>query len=199
MTIDAGSARVWQLKFGYEMRLMGEEQALSLLREWQPKMFSNDGTIFPAFTDAEKAATKNLGARMGQPLHLYFGLFQGDTFAGWHVGDQRSAREFYMRNSAVLPEHRRKGLYSAMLSCVKEYLLEMGFQEITSSHIATNNAVIIPKLKQGFVITGIEVSDYFGTLVILKFFANSGRRHVMDYRVGMIAPDDRINGMKKGR
>jgi Acetyltransferase (GNAT) family len=129
---------------------------------------------------------------MGSPLTLYFGLFHGDTLAGWHMGDQHNGTRFYMRNSAVLPEHRRQGLYSAMIRVVMKHLVELGFQNILSNHNATNNAVIIPKLKEGFVITGLNISDLFGTLVSLEYFANPMRRKVMDYRSGFIGPDEEI-------
>ncbi len=69
-----------------------------------------------------------------------------------------------LRNSAFLPEHRGKGLYSAMLRSVKDYVLGLGFQEISSRHNTTNNAVIVPKLKQGFTIPSLEVSGIFGTM-----------------------------------
>jgi hypothetical protein len=111
---------------------------------------------------------------------------------GWHFGDQLSATEFYMRNSAIFPEHRGNGLYSAMLRCIKEYLLEMGFQEISSKHNNTNNAVIVPKLKQGFVVSSLEISDIFGVLVVLKYFANERHRTVSDVRSGMRIPEGEI-------
>jgi GNAT superfamily N-acetyltransferase len=137
---------------------------------------------------------------MGEPFLLRLGLFWNDEFVGWHFGDQLSATEFYMRNSAVLPEHRGKGLYSAMLRCVVELLVEMGFQEISSRHNTTNNAVIVPKLKQGFVITSLEVSDAFGVLVVLKYFANARRRTMMDVRSGMRFPEGEIlEAMQRGR
>ena len=56
----------------------------------------------------------------------------------------------------------------------------------------TNNAVIIPKLKAGFVISGFEVSDRFGTLVQLSYYFNPLRRKMMDVRVGQRKPDEEI-------
>jgi GNAT superfamily N-acetyltransferase len=191
--------RVWTLPDGYEIRLLSPEAIEPLLAEWQPKIFSSHGSIFPQFTDAEREATKRLRAHMGAPLQLGFGIFHGDTFVGWHVGNQRTGLEFYMRNSAVLPEHRGRGLYAALLRTVKEYLLELGFQEISSRHNATNNAVIVPKLKQGFVITALEASDVFGTLVHLTYFASARRRATLDFRVGMAHPDEEmLQAMRRG-
>jgi hypothetical protein len=97
-----------------------------------------------------------------------------------------------MRNSAILPNHRRKGLYSALLREVVIKLEKKGFQVITSRHNAGNNDVIIPKLKAGFLITGIELSDAFGTLVNLSYFTNPLRRKVTLYRSGDQYPDEEV-------
>jgi L-amino acid N-acyltransferase YncA len=91
-----------------------------------------------------------------------------------------------------LPAHRRKGLYTALLNQTTDQLKEMGFQKIYSRHSATNNDVIIPKLKFGFTITSLEISDIFGVLVHLVYFPKELRRKMMVYRVGDIKPDDEI-------
>jgi len=69
---------------------------------------------------------------------------------------------------------------------------QLGFQRIYSRHRATNNAVLIPKLKAGFVLTSLEVSDAFGTMVHLTYFSHPLRRKILDYRVGQIQPDQEI-------
>lgn len=97
-----------------------------------------------------------------------------------------------MQNSGVLPEHRRKGLYSELVKRVVNVATGLGFQDIWSRHNTTNNAVIIPKLKQGFLITGIEVTDIFGTLIHLHYYPKEIRRRMTDYRVGQIKPDAEI-------
>src|SRR4051812_27592214 len=54
-----------------------------------------------------------------------------------------------------------------------------GFQMVLSRHTTTNNSIIIPKLKAGFVITAMEVSDRFGTMVHLNYFFNKTRAKIM--------------------
>lgn len=97
-----------------------------------------------------------------------------------------------MRNSAILPEHRRKGLYTQLLEETLRRVSADGFQKIYSRHSATNNDVIIPKLKAGFTISSLEVSDVFGVLVHLVYFPKKLRRKIMVYRVGDAKPDDEI-------
>ena len=67
---------------------------------------------------------------------------------------------------------------------------DLGFQEITSRHSVDNNSVIIPKLKVGFTISGMEISDMWGTLVNLTYYFNETRRKVLSYRTGeMLDPE----------
>jgi L-amino acid N-acyltransferase YncA len=102
-----------------------------------------------------------------------------------------------MCNSAVFPEHRKKGLYTALMKATLEVVTEMGFQRIYSRHTATNNAVIIPKLKAGFHMTHFELSDTFGVLVHLTYYPKDLRRKMLDYRAGQIKPDDEIRKLLK--
>ena len=143
-------------------------------------------------SQGEIDAQAALNARAGEPFELYLGLYKGDAFVGWSAGYQRSRESFYMMNSGVLPEHRRKGLYTAMLTSVVQRTQDEGFQIIRSSHQATNNAVIIPKLMFGFIITGMEISDQYGTLVQLDYFTNERRRRVMDFRCGQSQPEPEV-------
>ncbi len=71
-------------------------------------------------------------------------------------------------------------------------VFEKGFQVITSRHKMFNNAILIPKLKAGFIIQKFEVSDVFGSMVHLAYFVNPARRKMMSYRAGEIFHDDEI-------
>jgi L-amino acid N-acyltransferase YncA len=102
-----------------------------------------------------------------------------------------------MRNSAVLEKHRNKGLYSELLKANIEILTNKGFQVIYSAHIATNNAILIPKLKAGFVITSLEIEERFGTRIKLSYFTSQLRKKVVDYRVGFIRPDEELKKILK--
>jgi hypothetical protein len=113
------------------------------------------------------------------------------------VGLQESSEIFYMVNSAVLPPFRKKGIYAKLASTVVQEAVELGFQVVYSKHVATNNAVLIPKLKAGFTITSFEVSDQYGVLVHLKWYANSARRKMMDFRAGGVGFDADVRNILK--
>jgi GNAT superfamily N-acetyltransferase len=185
----------YELPHGYSFREMEFAEFQPLWLKHAAEIFDAEGQIFRIqehLNETEKADRARLGKNMGQPSQLRLAVFHGEEFVAWHTGNQENAESFYMRNSAVLPAHRGKGIYSALLDELLCRLTSQGFQRIYSRHNATNNAVIIPKLKAGFVITSLEISDAFGTLVHLNYFTNPLRRKVLDYRCGQIRPDDEI-------
>ncbi len=67
-----------------------------------------------------------------------------------------------------------------MLPKILQILKKQGFQKVTSRHSVTNNNVIVPKLKAGFVITGFEISEVFGLLIILTYYFNDTRRKLVN-------------------
>lgn len=185
----------WRIDDDYQIRSMPADQFGPLFEKHSSKIFDDETLVFrlrDALSDEERARLKVLSSNMGEPILLRLGVFYRDEFAGWHLGRQDSATSFYMQNSAILPEHRRKGLYNHLVKRTVEVATELGFQSIWSRHNATNNAVIIPKLKHGFVISAMEVSDIFGTLVHLTYFPKEVRRKMMDFRVGQAKPDSEI-------
>jgi len=153
-----------------------------------------DGEFKPLWDseDDESAKAGRLRKNMGDLFYLNLGLFYDGEFIGWTAGQQESAETYYMRNSAVLPAHRRKGLYTQLLAETLRIVTAKGFQKIYSRHSATNNDVIIPKLKAGFTISSLEVTDLFGVLVHLVYFPKDLRRKMMIYRVGDAKPDEEI-------
>jgi ribosomal protein S18 acetylase RimI-like enzyme len=163
--------------------------------EWGPKVFSDNDTSMDSrrvLSEEERKKVQELNKNLSQMFKFNLCLFKGEEFCGWFTGDQYNPETFYMRNSAILPGHRRKGLYTAMMNEVLRRVQEKGFQIVLSRHVTTNNAIIIPKLKAGFVITALEVSDRFGTLVHLSYFFNETRREIMKFRSGDLKPDEKI-------
>ena len=149
--------------------------------------WSANTTLF--LSDEDRAAQDHLGSLMAGAFRLTVGIFRGDEVVGWSFGVQQSREHYYMINTGILPEHQGKGIYTALLPIVIARLTAQGFQLITSRHVATNNRVIIPKLRAGFVISGLEVSDHFGTLVLLSYYTNPRRRALYDVRVGQSRPE----------
>ena len=142
----------------------------------------------------ERLSIDNLNRYLKEkPYCVYLGAFDREgKLAGWSWGFQENRTTYYMCNSAVLKKHRRKGIYSALLLKHLDLTIKKGFQIIYSRHCVTNNSIIIPKLKLGFIISSIELNDIFGVLVHLRYYTNHMRRKIMDYRSGQLKPNKDI-------
>ena len=179
----------------YEIKEITKEVLFAQMDEWGPKIFSNNDTSMNQnliLSDMEKENVRKLHKNLSSIYSLRLGVYKGDEFCGWFCGEQHTAESFYMRNSAIYPNHRKKGLYTALLKEVMTRVQAEGFQIAYSRHNTTNNAIIIPKLKAGFKITTLEVSERFGTLVHLTYFFNEVRAQILDFRSGNSKPSEQV-------
>lgn len=176
---------------GYSIQEMEMDPFWEAVEKKMEAVFSNDLMYQPQdfYSDSEREKLKSLSQNFKYPYVHYAVIKHEENVVGWTWGYQDSRESFYMVNSAVLPEHRRRGLYSKLLQITLQKLVNKGFQRIWSRHNNTNNEVIIPKLKQGFQITGSELSDFFGSLIHLTYYANSTRKKVLNFRSGQSRPD----------
>lgn len=180
---------------GYEIRELSHEEFDPLWQYHGQKIFLDQSPILrltEVYDADELLLARELNKQISAPYRLRLAVFKQNEFCGWCYGVQETHETFYMQNSAVLPEHRQRGLYSALMNRTVEIVKAKGFQRIYSRHNATNNEVIIPKLKFGFKITSLEISDMYGALVHLTYFTNEIRRKILNYRVGEIHPDKQI-------
>ena len=170
----------------YEVRKMTRKELFPYMAENHAKVFDTDLSYSPTelLTEIERENLKKLGECFEDRFELCLGVFKDGEIAGWHYGFQDNRWGFFMCNTGVMHGHRRKGIYTFLLKTILNECRSMGFQEIFSRHNATNNPVIIPKLKMGFIISGLEVSDTFGTLLQVKYYTNEKRRDIMDFRTG---------------
>ncbi|OFZ22863.1 MAG: hypothetical protein A2X94_17565 [Bdellovibrionales bacterium GWB1_55_8] len=178
----------------YEIRELSRDEFAPLFKANREKMFADTLTFraHDAMSEAETDAIGRLRKNLGQLYEFNLGLFYKNEFIGWSFGRQLDHERFYMVNSAIFPEHRGKGLYQEMLRILTSRVSKEGFQIIYSRHAATNSAVLVPKLKAGFIISGFEISDLFGLLVHLSYFSNPLRRRMMDVRAGQAIPDQEL-------
>jgi hypothetical protein len=123
-------------------------------------------------------------------LELHYLLYRvektGLSLAGWSCGSQMDHETFYMRNSVVFEQDRRIGLYTKMAEQMIEDLTEQGFLKIKSSHVASNNPILIAKLRLGFKIQGFEINEKNGVIANLCYFTKSHGQQVYEFRVGAL-------------
>ncbi|SMB89258.1 GNAT family N-acetyltransferase [Deinococcus hopiensis] len=120
------------------------------------------------------------------PRYTWLVAHAGEV-VGWHFSRRWDARTAYMVNTAFLPAHRRQGLYTRLLPLVLGTLETQGYRLVRSHHHATNNAVILPKLRAGFCLQGLEVDDHGVMAVLIRAF-DPVYQDYMDLRSGLTRP-----------
>jgi hypothetical protein len=184
----------------YTIKELSEDEFSPLYEKYRAKVFDDDHSyvVRDVLNESELSSIDELKKTCSSILKICLAAFdENDEFVGWSWGFQENSTTFYMCNSGVVEGHRREGVYQGLVNKVLEITSEKGFQIIYSRHCATNNAVIIPKLKTGFTISKMEMSDRFGVLIHLHYYTNKTRRKIMDYRAGQLKPDKEIKDIFK--
>ncbi|WP_322618733.1 GNAT family N-acetyltransferase [Deinococcus terrestris] len=112
-----------------------------------------------------------------------WGLYHGDDLIGWHHAHQRDERTVYMADTGILPEHQGRGLYTRLLPHLLDAYRDAGYALVTSRHRATNNRVIVPKLRAGFLLQGLNLYEG-GLNVALTLSLDPAYREAMHVRSG---------------
>lgn len=181
-----------------EIKVVEDTEFKPIIDQYHKDVFAknHDYNLWSILSQEELDNTDRLRKNMGEPYRLRLLAYdEHQNVLGWSWGFQESTTVFYMCNSAVLPQYRKMGVYTALMNKCLEIVKAEGFQMAYSRHTATNNAVIIPKLKAGFIISKMEIEDKFGVVIHLHYYFNQLRRKIMDYRVGQIKPDDEIKSI----
>ncbi len=144
-------------------------------------------------TGAELQRRREYDSLVSGMYELRLLLLRGEEVIGWHIGRQAYREAANMSNTAIFPEHRSKGLYSRLLPAILELYRAQGFGRVLSKHHASNNAVLIPKLRAGFRITGFEIDERYGLFVNLAYFFNEQRLRAYLFRTGALRPDEEIS------
>jgi GNAT superfamily N-acetyltransferase len=167
-------------------RFITEDEFWPLFKIHRPIIFADNNTvdIDSLLTEDEKEKRKYLNSFIQLKYNLFLVAFENDKLIGWSWGFAKSNHEYYMCNSAVYPEYRGKKIYTALMDMTIEKVSKDGFQEITSKHHCSNNAVLIPKLKKGFLISGTEINTRFGLMISLTYFPNKNVENIFHQRVG---------------
>lgn len=153
--------------------------------------------LAPLHSDAERAQLADLDAVLGAPLAHHVVLRAAGEPIGAYSGCQQSDGRYYMQNTILVPAWRGRGVYRALLANLEAALCASGFVEMSSRHRADNNAVIIPKLRAGWVIAAFEVGPKYGLLVHLRRYLHEGLGRVFGFRIdGRHADALRAAGVK---
>ena len=175
----------------YELRVVekyAEPRFSALSREafsFSPGLYLRDITEEPA--EQRDARSQSMGG-----WRLRVGVYVDDALVGWSYGWQDHKDGFYMAQSAVLPEHRRRGLYRAMVDAIVAITRERGFFYVHSKHICTNRPILIAKMQAGFYITGMSMHPAWGVMALMEMPLTGPREEALLARSGIARPTERI-------
>ncbi|MBU3679588.1 MAG: GNAT family N-acetyltransferase [Candidatus Kapabacteria bacterium] len=135
-------------------------------------------------SDEERQLAQVRSEAFPKAWRMQWALEHDGVLIGWTFGYQVDHETLYMCNTAIDAAHRGKGLYTRILAHVLEHAQALGFQLVTSKHYASNNAVLVPKLKSGFIITSLALDDKYGLMVHLTKYMDPEREANAIRRIG---------------
>lgn len=139
--------------------------------------------VDPALEHATRGRAEDLDALLAPPLAHHLVLYAaGEPVAAYH-GRQEGGARYHMVNTIFHPAWRGRGLYSALLARIESAAHDSGFLEMSSRHRADNNAILVPKLRAGWVIAAFEVAIKQGLLVHLRRYLHAGLADAHGYRI----------------
>lgn len=101
--------------------------------------------------------------------HEYFVFYDRKDVAGWSYSEMHDLETYFMTNTAILASYRRRGIYSHYLYHFIAYLKALGYERVTSHHQPNNRAVLIAKLKAGFVLSGMILDERWSAQVQMTY------------------------------
>lgn len=173
---------------GFTIKAVSVDELRAFLKTSFDSVFPDRGSGNPFQPDQERAE------KMWPMMKLYEGCHQENFLfydpsgepVGWHMGEAEDPLTFYMRNTGVLPRAQNSGLYKVFFKQLISYLTAIGYERITSQHQATNRRILILKLKEGFDIAGMELTERWGPLVKLVKLLPTDRREAFYKHYGML-------------
>ena len=172
----------------YLLTPLSEVDFRSILAERSAQYFdaSSAYDVHADLTALEHERIDYRSSAFGERDTMYWAIVHRSDIVGWSQWQQTDTDILTMRNTAIDPAHRRKGLYTALLPVVINHARSEGYQRIVSTHHASNNAVIIPKLKAGFIITGLNINEKYGAMITLTYYVYEGRLRCAKERIGHV-------------
>lgn len=142
------------------------------------RVFSSLTQLGNYATPKERHHRASLLREVASQMHHEYIVFYNEQNQpiGWSTGNMIEESTFFMSYSGVLPEYQRQGIYTAFLKHLLTYLHELGYERVTSNHMANNRPVLIAKLKAGFYITGLTLDERYGAQATLTYFFYEDRR-----------------------
>lgn len=175
---------------GYHAKTIGFQDYLDACARLEDQIFGEyfGFNLNKALDDAARSRLEALKANVAVGYQLCLGIFTASgELVGWQYSYQERGGDILMKDTGLLPAHQRKGTYTRLLPILLDIFRAKGFTTAISYHRTTNNGVIVPKLKAGFLINGV-VTDEYGMAVQLVYPFNPHHRESLQVRSGERRP-----------
>jgi hypothetical protein len=147
------------------------------------------------YSDEEKEKFKTFKPVFNEEAQLYLLAKIDNLIVARSFSEQTSRDTLFMCMSYVKKDYRNNGIYTKLLKETISVAKSIDYTKVTSCHNSSNNKIIIPKLKQGFVMSGMRVNAGYGTLVELSCFLNKTESDMQDFRCGYRKPTDEVKNI----
>lgn len=104
---------------------------------------------------------------------------------GWFYGYMEDEESFFIDTIGLLRQYRNKGIYRTFLGQVMPFLAAVGIERLATTHHPNNRAVMIPELKMGFDIVGLEIHESHGAMVKMVCHLHQDRRRAFEHGFSM--------------
>jgi GNAT superfamily N-acetyltransferase len=185
---SAARERAWArpLAGGYRIESVADDPAY--WAAWEAA-FGRDGfppeMYFARGEEWQRRAERLAGSRGGEALADRWLIRDGESLAAVYRGEQLDGHTYMTGHAAVHPDHRRRGIYRAVIERVLETTRELGFTSVVSSHAPGNNPAIIAKLSLGFRIDRLELDALHGPSLWLRYFHDPEELAAYEFRCGL--------------
>jgi len=166
------------LPVGVEARLVDPEIGRRVQQAIGPLIFASRealGQFVTPESRREQLARLEAIHKRSDPRWIAF-YAAGDEPVGWCYGYMEDAETFFFDTVGLVPAFRNRGIYTAFLKQLIPYLETEGYERLTTSHHPDNRAVMIPELKTGFNIAGLELHEGCGPLIKMVYLFHEDRR-----------------------
>lgn len=144
------------------------------------------------YSEEEKEKFKSFKPSFKDEAQIFLFARLDGKIVGRSFSEQTTKDTLFMCMSYVKEEYRKCGVYTQLLKNTIQLAKDIGYMKITSCHNTSNNKIIIPKLKEGFVMSGMRVNAGYGTLVELTLLLNEREKDMQDFRCGYRKPTNEV-------
>jgi hypothetical protein len=162
---DAAYWAAWEGAFGRE--------------GFPPEMYFNRGA------EGDARAARLAASRGGEPLVDRWLVHDGEEIVAVYRGEQLDAHTYATSHASVRLDHRRRGIYRALIERVLAMTGELGFASVVSNHAPGNNPAIIAKLTLGFRIDRLELDALHGPCLWLRYYHDPDELAAYEFRNGL--------------